>query len=47
MDKKDTREVSDHDINMYSVVIDANYPYNLKNIKGRKSRIYCEFISFI
>lgn len=27
----------DHDVNIYCVVIDANYPYNIKHLKGGSS----------
>ncbi|CAI2358908.1 unnamed protein product [Moneuplotes crassus] len=32
-DSESQDEHSDHDINMYTVVIDSNYPYNLKHLR--------------
>lgn len=36
MDDKDFEGmVSDHDHNLYTVVVDANYPYSIKNLKSK------------
>jgi hypothetical protein len=36
MDEKDMEGMtSDHDHNLYTVVVDANYPYSVKSLKSK------------